>query len=386
MISNDFKFVEKNSLGNDTKDNLIIHGDNKLVLNSLKETHAGTVKCIYIDPPYNNGETYHHYNDKDTHSNWLGEITETLELLKHFLTKDGSIWISIDDKEMHYLKIAADKVFGRSNFVTTIIWQQRTTRENRSVFSNNHEYVLVYCIDKYEFKKARNLAPLTEKVLSRYKNPDNDVRGPWQSVSLNVQDGHAVKNQFYKITAPNGKEHSLPNGRCWIYSKEKMNTQIAQNNIWFGKDGNGVPRLKKFLNEDNKGLTPETLWLSDIAGTNKSAKKHLLELFPESKIFDTPKPEQLIQQIINIATNEGDIVLDCYLGSGSTISTAHKLKRRYIGIEKGNHIIDLVVERMKLVVNGEQGGISESTGWKGGGTFSFYDFQSKEISLEKVES
>jgi len=384
MISNEFKFVRKNSLGDDFKNNLIIHGDNKSVLKSLKDSHKGTIKCIYIDPPYNNGETYHHYNDKNTHSSWLNEITETLELLKDFLTQDGSIWISIDDKEMHYLKVAADKVFGRNNFINTIVWQQRTTRENRSLFSNNHEYLLVYCIDKNEFKKARNLAPLTEKVLNRYKNPDNDPRGPWQSISLNVQDGHAVKSQFYAVTAPNGKEHFLPNGRCWIYSKDKMNEQVAKNNIWFGKDGNGVPRLKKFLNDDNKGLTPETLWLSDIAGTNKGAKKHLLELFPKSKLFDTPKPEQLIQHIINIATNEGDIVLDCYLGSGSTITAAHKLNRKYIGVEKGDHIIDLVVERMKKVIDGEQGGISKEINWNGGGNFSFYHY-SKLSVLSAIE-
>lgn len=382
MISNEFKFIEKNSSGDvSVEDNLIIHGDNKAVLNSITKFH-GKVKCIYIDPPYNNGENYYHYDDRDD-KDWLNDVTNTLILLKPFLSIDGSIWISIDDKEMHYLKVAADSVFGRNNFITTIVWQQRTTRENRSVFSNNHEYILVYSIDPTEFKKTRNLSSLTDDILKRYKNPDNDSRGAWQSVSVNVQDGHAVKSQFYKIIAPNGKEHLPPNGRCWIYNETRMKQEIENNNISFGKDGNGVPRLKKFLNGDKKGLTPETLWLSELAGTNKMAKKHLLEMFPTDKIFDTPKPEKLIQQIFNIATKEGDMIMDCYLGSGSTISTAHKMKRKYIGIEKGNHIVDLVVERMKLVVNGEKGGISESINWKGGGNFSFYDFDLQKNSKFK---
>lgn len=383
MISSEFKYTKKNSSGEVSKtDNLIIHGDNKYILNSITN-FFGKVKCIYIDPPYNNGEKYHHYNDRD-HEDWLNEVTSTLKLLKPYLSIEGSIWISIDDNEMHYLKVAADKVFGRNNFITTIIWQQRTSRENRSMFSNNHEYILVYAINPIEFKKSMNLAPLTKDIMDRYKNPDNDPRGNWQSVSVNVQDGHAVKSQFYKILAPNGKEHLPPKGRCWIYNEERMKEEIAKNNIWFGSDGNGVPRVKKFLNEYSKGLTPETLWLSDFAGTNKLAKKHLLDMFPNEKIFDTPKPEQLMEKIIKIASNEGDLILDCYLGSGSTISTAHKLNRKYIGIEKGNHIVDLVVERMKMVVKGENGGISKAINWKGGGNFSFYSFQKNKLLEDEI--
>jgi len=355
----------------DSKTNLIIKGDNIKVLKKLLPDFNKKVKCIYIDPPYNNGESYNHYDDDYTHQAWLDEMTEALFSLKPFLTEDGSIWISIDDSEMHYLKIAADKVFGRHNFVTTIIWQQRTTRENRSVFSNNHEYILVYCINQTEFKNSRNLLPATEDILKRYKNPDNDPRGDWQSVSANVQDGHAVPSQYYNIIAPNGKVHSPPNGRCWCYNKERMDNEISNNNIWFGKDGNGVPRIKKFLNGKSRGLTPETLWLGNIAGTNKSAKKHFLQMFPNEKVFDTPKPEELIKLILEIATNENDIVLDCYLGSGTTISTAHKMNRKYIGIEKGDHITDIVLERMNQVVNGEQGGISQIINWNGGGNFTF---------------
>jgi adenine-specific DNA-methyltransferase len=377
MVSEKIKYIENSTSDDLLNENIIIHGDNNKVLDKLIKTHHDRVKCIYIDPPYNNGEKYHHYDDRDSHAQWLENITITLKKLKPFLAEDGSIWISIDDKEMHYLKVAADGVFGRNKFITTIVWQQRTTRENRTTFSNNHEYVLVYAANPDRFKNTRNLAPLSKDILNRYKNPDNDSRGPWQSISLNVQDGHAVGSQFYKIIAPNGKSHNLPNGRCWIYNKDRMNDEISQGNVWFGKDGNGVPRLKKFLNGNSKGLTPETLWLAEIAGTNKMAKKHLLEMFPENELFDTPKPEQLIRQILNIATDEGDLVLDCYLGSGTTIATAHKMNRRYIGIEIGNHIIDIVAERMNMVIKGEKGGISKLVNWNGGGSFSF--FNTKEI-------
>mgnify|MGYP001179677399 CR=1 FL=1 len=366
------EYLKDQSFGSEDTENMIIHGDNGIVLDTLKDKFQNKVKCIYIDPPYNNGEKYTHYHDDMQHDRWLQEITNTLEKLKSFLSQDGSIWISIDDYEMHYLKVAADQVFGRRNFITTIVWQQRTTRENRKVFSNNHEYILVYARNPKRFKASRNLLPPTPEILSRYKNPDNDPRGPWQSVSAHVQAGHAVKSQFYELVAPNGKKHVLPNGRCWAYSKERMELEILKNNIWFGKDGNGAPRIKKFLSETTIGITPETLWLADEVGTNDMAKKHLLKLFPDSPVFDTPKPEQLIKRILDIATNEGDLVLDAYLGSGSTAAVAHKMNRRYIGIELGDHILDIVVPRMRRVIEGETGGISEEVNWRGGGGFKFY--------------
>jgi len=352
--------------------NKIIHGDNIEVLDYLRDTHKGKVKCIYIDPPYNNGEAYTHYNDQFAHDEWLNNISSTLEMLKPFLRKDGSIWISIDDNEAHYLKVAADKVFGRNNFVTTIIWQQRTTRENRKVFSNNHEYILVYCLDQRLFSQSRNLLPLTEEIFKRYKNPDNDPRGVWQSVSANAQAGHAVESQFYEVISPSGKIHHPPNGRCWVYNQERMEREIKENNIWFGCNGTGVPRIKKFLVDAKPGITPETIWLGNEVGTNKQAKKHILNLFPDKPVFDTPKPEQLIKRIIDIATNEGDLVLDAYLGSGSTASVAHKMNREYIGIERGSHVIEYAYRRLQLVINGEQGGISKDVNWCGGGAFDFY--------------
>ena len=285
---------------------------------------------------------------------------------------------------MAYLKVEADKVFGRENFAATIIWQQRKTRENRAVFSCNHEYILVYAKDINVFKKSRNLLPVDEDFIkAKYKNPDNDPRGPWQSITANVQAGHAVPSQFYTIVAPNGTRHEPPKGRCWVYNEERMKREIADNNIWFGLDGNNTPRIKKFLSSAKVGLIPETLWTGDEMGTTDSAKKHLLSLFTDGdKVFDTPKPEELIKQILEIATNEGDYVLDCYLGSGTTVAVAHKLKRKYIGIEIGDQMTDLVVNRLNQVVNGEEGGISKAINWQGGGDFAFYTFnKQKEVKV-----
>lgn len=334
----------------------IIYGENIDVLGVLTKDYSQKIKCIYIDPPYNNGETYTHYDDA-IHEKWLHDISDRLVILHSLLRDDGSIWISIDDGEMHYLKVAADKVFGRNNFVTTIIWQQRTTRENRKVFSNNHEYILVYAKNKKTFSKSINKLPASDDMISRYKNPDDDPRGAWQSVSINVQAGHAVKSQFYEITGPSGKVHTPPNGRCWAYNKTKVKELIKDGRIWFGKDGNGVPRIKKYLSESTLGMTPETLWLGEDVGTNKEAKKHLLKLFPNKDVFDTPKPERLIKRIFEIATNPGDLILDAYLGAGASISVAHKMNRQYIGIDKGEHIVDYTLERQKLVLRGEDGGV-----------------------------
>ena len=365
-------------------DNMIIKGDNCAVCDCLMNEFAGKVKCIYIDPPYNNGEEYAHYSDVFSHEQWLDNMRAIISRLFRLLSEDGSLWISIDDNEVHYLKVLCDEIMGRSSFVTTIIWQQRTTRENRRAFSNNHEYILVYAKDPVEFKKARNLLSVDDAVLARYKNPDNDPRGPWQSVSLNVQAGHAVGSQFYSITAPGGKVFNPPNGRCWIYNQERMQREIVENNIWFGADHNSTPRKKKFLRDAKLGLTPETLWLSSAVGTTNDAKKQLLALFPSMIVFDTPKPESLIRRIFEIATNEGDLVLDAFLGSGTTAAVAHKMNRSYIGIDISGESIDYALSRLERVIAGEKSGISKDIDWQGGGSFSYYEYydnQSKIVDL-----
>jgi len=369
--------VPVETVGDPTADNLLIQGDNLETLKALLPIYAGQVKCIYIDPPYNTKSAFEHYDDNLEHSQWLSMMYPRLELLRELLSEDGSLWMSIDDAEGHYLKVLSDEIFSRRGFVATVAWQQRTTRENRKVFSSNYEYILAYARNPSEFARVRNDEDLSEDVKNRYKNPDNDPRGPWQSVSANAQAGHATPSQFYVLIAPNGKKHSLPHDRCWLYTQERMNEQIAKGNIWFGRDGNGVPRIKMFLADAKRGLTPETLWLAKDSGTNDLAKKHIVELFPGPNVFATPKPEQLVRRLLRIATNPGDLVLDSFLGSGTTAAVAHKMGRRWIGIEMGEHARTHCVPRLKKVVEGEQGGISEAVGWKGGGGFRFMKLGAK---------
>ncbi len=372
-----FQSVKDLSTGGQT-DNAIIQGDNRLALELLKLRYAGKIRCAYIDPPYNNQERYTHYKDAQSHQIWLAEIVACVKQIRPLLRPDGSLWVSIDDRQVHYLKVALDEVFGRENFVTTIIWEQRTTRENRKVFSNNHEYVLVYAMDLAQFKDKRGLLDWDDEVFARFKNPDDDPRGPWQSVSANVQAGHATKSQFYDVVAPNGRKHKPPKGRCWVYNEARMKREIADNNVWFGKTGDCVPRLKRFLRDARRGFTPQTLWPAEEVGTNDHAKKHLLELFPHHAVFDTPKPEALIKRILCIASEPNDLVLDAYLGSGTTAAVAHKMGRRYIGIEQGDHAATHCVDRIRKVIAGEKGGVSGEVSWTGGGSFHFYRLGRKE--------
>ncbi len=367
-----FRFRADLSVGNPAE-SLLIKSENLTALEALAASLTGKIRCAYLDPPYNNQEVYKHYRDDHSHEKWLEMLIARLRALRPLLAPNGSVWISIDDRGMHYLKVAADRIFGRENFVSTVIWQQRTTRENRKVFSNNHEYLLVYASNARQFKKARNLLPATEALISRYKNPDNDPRGPWQSVSANAQDGHATASQFYELVAPNGKRHRPPEGRCWVYSWARMQAEIRAGNIWFGKTGNGVPRIKRFLRDSKVGLTPDTLWQADAVGTNDDAKKHLLQMFPSQPIFDTPKPEQLLARILHIATDPGDWVIDPYLGSGTTAAVAHKMDRKYIGIEQGEQAVTFCAQRLEMVTKGEAGGASTRVGWTGGGAYRFYE-------------
>jgi len=373
-----FEHVTKLSYGEQSTGNTLIQGENLLVLEALLPRFEEQVRCCYIDPPYNNQERHYHYHDSRDHRTWLDETTARVELLAEFLRDDGSLWVSIDDRELHYLKVACDAIMGRKNFVTTIVWQQRTTRENRKVFSNNHEYILVYAKDLRRFNATRNSLDLSPEMRARYKNPDNDPRGPWQSITANAQSGHGTPDQFYKLVSPSGKVHEPPPGRCWIYSFKKMKKEIAAGNIHFGKDGSNVPRIKRFLSEVRTGLTPHTLWTAEEVGTNDFAKKHLIKLFPEEDVFDTPKPESLIQRVVQIATSPGDLVLDAYLGSGTTAAVAHKCDRQYIGIEEGDHAVTHCSKRLQLVVDGEEAGISDLVGWRSGGGFDFFRYRASK--------
>lgn len=346
----------------------LIQGDNSVVLDRLWEQGV-EVACAYIDPPYNNRDRLSHYHDDFDDDAWLEETALVASKIKRLLPPKGSLWVSIDDGMMHYLKVKLDSIFGRDNFVSTIVWEHRTTRENRAVFSNNHEYILVYAANAANFKSHRNPLPFTAEWAARFNNPDNDRRGPWQSVSATAQAGHATQDQFYEVVSPSGKRHLPPKGRCWVYSKMKMIEYIDDGRIYFGRDGDGVPRLKKYLNEAKGGLTPHTLWRSEEVGTTAIAKKHVLDVIKDASVFETPKPEALLARIISIATNPGELVLDAYLGSGTTASVAHKLGRRYIGIEIGDHIATHCAARLRSVCQGEQGGISKNVDWRGGGAF-----------------
>lgn len=328
----------------------LVQGHNDQVLDAIGDRLIEKVRCIYIDPPYNNMEAYEHYDDRDSHDVWIEKLSGHVSRLKPLLREDGSLWVSIDDHQVHYLKVALDKIFGRQNFVSTVIWEHRKTRENRKAFSNNHEYILVYAKNAASFKKQRNQLPYNDEVKGRFKNPDSDLRGIWQSVSLNVQAGHATKSQFHEIIAPNGKPHNPPTGRCWMYTSERVNELVAENRIWFGKDGNGVPRLKRFYSEMKGGLTPQTLWRAEEVGTTDLAKKDTLKQFPGKPVFDTPKPEALVDRILNIAADPGDLVLDSFLGSGTTGAVALKNGMRFVGIEMGQHVVSHCHHRLEELV------------------------------------
>ena len=369
----------------DLFDNRLIFGDNLLALKALEQEFTGRIKCICIDPPYNTGSAFEHYDDGIEHSLWLSLMRDRLEILRTLLREDGSIWISIDDNEAHYLKVLCDEVFGRGNFVATIIWEKRTTRENRRVFSFKHDFVLVFARQKPAFEATRNPLPLNDAVLDRYKNPDNDPRGSWQSISANAQAGHGTASQFYTLVAPNGKRHDPPKGTCWRYTKERMDEEIKKGNIWFGKDGNGVPRVKKFLRSSEvAGLTPETIWYAEDVGTNDEAKKATLELLYDKSVFDSPKPERLLGRILQIATNVNDWVLDSFAGSGTTGAVAHKMGRRWIMVELGEHCHTHIIPRLKKVIDGEDpGGVTETVGWKGGGGFRYYRLAPSLLEKDK---
>lgn len=356
--------------GDPDSENMLIHGDNLLALKALEQQFAGKVKCIYIDPPYNTGSAFEHYDDNLEHSTWLTLIKPRLEILYRLLSSDGSIWISIDDDEQAYLKVLCDEVFSRSAYVAAIVWQKRTSPDMRGTISDGHDYVLVYAKNPDAFKKSRNKLSLSEEQANNYSNPDNDPRGAWTSADFTAQ-GYRP-NQMYSITTPGGSVFTPPEGKCWKNIEPVYLEQLAQQRFWFGADGNAMPRRKTYLSE-HEGVVPWTWWSNKEVGHNQEAKKEVLALFGPANVFDTPKPERLLQRILTIATNPDDLVLDSFLGSGTTAAVAQKMGRRWIGIELGDHCYTHCIPRLQKVVDGEQGGISQSVGWQGGGGFKFYE-------------
>ena len=359
---------EKLNVGN-SKENLLIHGDNLLSLKALEAEFKQKIKCIFIDPPYNTGNAFEHYDDGLEHSTWLSLMSSRLKILRNLLSDDGSIWIIIDDNEGHYLKVLCDEIFGRNCFVSTVIWRSTdNSNNNAKTFSMDHNYILVY-------SKQPGWQPVFLNDPSKrkhFKNPDNDPRGPWF-------DGNPVNNPAlrpnlqFNLEAPNGNIiNHPPNG--WRWSKETIDAKLATGELRFSDDGTRL--IRRTYLRDQKGLPPSTLWTNlDETSHNRAAKYELKGLFPDYKVtdlFGTPKPEKLIKRVLEHATEEGDYVLDSFAGSGTTPAVAHKMKRRWIAIELKEHIYEFVLPRLTKVVEGkDEGGVTNECEWTGGGGFSF---------------
>lgn len=380
------------SYGDLKAENMLIHGDNLLALKALEQDYAGKVKCIYIDPPYNTGNAFEHYDDGVEHSQWLNLMKPRLSLLRSLLKEDGSIWISIDDDESHYLKVMCDEVFGRQNFVSNVIWEKKYSPQSNSIWlSDSHDHILVYAKNKNDWRPQ--LLPRTDEMNDRYKNPDNDPRGVWKAVDFTISlTGGQRGAQFartgeskniYPIETPSGRIVLPSKGRCWLVQPEKLKEIIEDNRLWFGEKGNNVPSIKRFLSEVMDGIVAKTIWFRTEVGDNQEAKQEV-KVIDENSIFATPKPERLIKRVIELATKEGDWVLDSFLGSGTTIAVAHKMNRRWIGIELGEHAVTHCLPRIKKVVKGEdKGGITGAVNWKGGGGFKFYNLAPSLIQKDQ---
>ncbi len=353
--------------------NLIIEGDNFDALRYLRMTHAGKINCIYIDPPYNTGSRDFIYNDRFVdkedsyrHSKWLEFMYRRLQQARELLAEDGVIFVSIDDNEQANLKLLLDSVFGEPNFVSTIVWEKRYSPQNAvKWFSESHDFVIVYAKNKTNWYP--NLLERSDEMNARYRNLDNDARGVWKSVDSTAQAGHGTASQFYILTAPNGKQHTLPNGRCWLYTEPVFQKMVADNRIWFGTNGNNVPAIKRFLSEVKQGTACQTIWKYADVGHNQEAKKEVNDLFPESSVFDTPKPLRLIKRILQLATNKNSIILDFFAGSGTTAHAIEKLNaedggnRRFILVSSTeattdepdkNLCRDVCAERVRRVMQG----------------------------------
>ena len=368
------------SYGETNTENMLIHADNLLALKALEQNFAGRIKCIYIDPPYNTGNAFEHYDDGLEHSMWLNLMKPRLELLYKLLANEGSMWISIDDDESHYLKVYCDELFGRKNFVNNVIWEKKFSPQNDTKWlSDSHDHILVYAKNKEVWRPG--LLPRTEEMDNRYKNPDNDSRGIWMSSDLTVKTYSA--NSDYPITLPSGRVINPTESRCWSVSKDRFEELVNDNRIWFGESGNNMPRMKRFLTDVKDGSVSKTIWNRTEVGDNQEAKKEI-KAFDNETVFTTPKPERLIQRVLQLATIEGDFVLDSFLGSGTTAAVAHKMNRKWIGIELGEHCNTHCFPRLKMVCDGtDQGGISKAQEWKGGGGFKFYGLAPSLLNKDK---
>lgn len=356
------------SAGDPDTENLLIQGDNLDALKALLPFYAGQVKCIYIDPPYNTKSAFEHYDDNLEHSQWLSMMYPRLELLRELLSEDGSIWVSIDDNEGHYLKVIMDEVFGRRAFLANLVWQSKDTPGNNSAgIAQTHNHIVAY---RKSGAFSPNLLSRNEKQIATYKNPDQDPNGPWLGTPLTRAEYR--DRDYYALRNKAGKEVWPPKGSSWRRPPDKLKQLEAEGRIYWGKDGNAeFPVEKKYLSEVKEGVVNQTWWPYDFAGSTRNASAELKGIFEGEKSFDTPKPEKLLYRILELATVAGDLVLDSFLGSGTTAAVAHKMGRRYIGIEMGEQAVTHCAPRLQKVIEGEQGGISKAENWAGGGGFRF---------------
>jgi adenine-specific DNA-methyltransferase len=369
---------------NDIFDNRLIFGDNLLALKALEQEFTGKVKCIFIDPPYNTGSAFEHYDDGLEHSIWLGLMRDRLEILRNLLSEDGSLWITIDDNEAHYLKVMCDEIFGRANFVANVIWQKKFSPQNDAKWlSDMHDHILVFSKDKSVWRP--NLLK-SENVGRKRSNLDNDSRGDWISVDYTCNKNRFERpNLYYPITNPNTGEEIYPKETAvWRYNKERHQDNERQGLVYWGKSGqNKVPRFKNFVAVDREGQVPSTIWLHQDVGNTQEARKES-NIFNSDDPFATPKPERLLARIIQITTDTSDIVLDSFAGSGTTGAVAQKMGRRWIMIELGEHCHTHIIPRLKKVIDGEdKGGITQTVNWKGGGGFRYYRLAPSLLQKDK---
>ena len=355
----------------DRFDNHLIFGDNLLALKALEQEFTGQVKCVFIDPPYNTGSAFTHYDDGLEHSIWLSLMRDRLEIIRNLLAEDGSLWITIDDHEAHYLKVLCDEVFGRNNFIADISWQKAyTSNQTAKHISSTNDHILVYA-KRFDLLAIGKLSRSKEQK-EKFKNPDNDQRGPWKAENLSAGKFYAA-GQF-KIIGPTGSEFFPPKNRYWRCNESQYKEWLKDDRITFGLKGTGRPMLKKFLSEMKDELTPSTWWNHEDYGNNKEASIHLKSILASiEKVFATPKPEKLLEKAIGLSSMPGDLVLDSFAGSGTTGAVAHKMGRRWIMVELGEHCHTHIIPRLKKVIDGEDpGGITEAVNWKGGGGFRYY--------------
>jgi adenine-specific DNA-methyltransferase len=363
----------------DSFDNRLIFGDNLLALKALEGEFSGKVKCVFIDPPYNTGSAFTHYDDGVEHSIWLSLMRDRLEIIRRLLAEDGSLWITIDDNEAHYLKVLCDEVFGRGNFVANVLWQKRTSPEARLQLGAAHDHILVY--GRTPGNICFNKLSLSDEQAKNYKNPDNDPRGPWASADFTAQGWRP--NQMYKLVTTAGVVYEPPPGRCWGNVESEFRRLLVDGRMWFGKDGTARPRVKNYLSEVT-GVSAWSWWTNSEVGHNQEAKKEINQLFGADEAFTTPKPERLLKRVLEIATNPGDLILDSFAGSGTTGAVAHKMGRRWIMIELGEHCHTHIIPRLQKVIDGEDpGGISKAVNWQGGGGFRYYRIAPSLLEKDK---